>query len=478
MMVNRAAMFVATLGLLVGCPDEEPDGDTTTAGETTTGGTTSVGTTTGGTATGDTATGDTTTGGATGGSTTGGGSTGGSTTGGDTCDPTEEAFCNGNQAFKCTSDGSGYDTQTCSAGCEAGECVGCTDGPAQCSEDKKMTVQCVGGETVETTCPELCAAGECVEAQTICDAGDVFCDEEGSRLLKCADDGLSANTHEPCPHGCAQDADVCLAAACQVDERRCSPGKPLLVEVCNAKQTGWDQAPSECEDDCTDGMCIVFECDAGFAKCGAVGVETCNEDQNGYNQELCKSGCLETSAGPVCAKCKDQLTECQGQKVMKCADPQMGWSEVTTCSELQQCAGSQCLDVVALSGSGPKAYVLLLKAFADCYSKAAPGLCRSIDTTAAAEDMTEALLRTWFCDSKDADEPGLTALFDSGAQYAVAETIVGCSTFDEQDMDFQVEAITKGQSAVHCIGYSNSIGFSNPNFKEVIVKACTDFTAE
>ena len=477
MKVNRAAMFVATLGLLVGCPDEDSGGDTTTSGETTAGGTTS-----GGTTSGDTTAGGTTGGGTTGGSTTSGGTTGGSTTGGttggDTCDASEEAFCNGNQVFKCKSDGSGYDTETCSAGCEAGACVGCTDGPAQCSEDKKMTTQCVGGEIVETTCPELCKDGKCVDAETICEAADVFCDEEGSRLLKCADDGLSANTHEPCPHGCADGADMCLPAACDAGERRCAPEKPLLVEVCNAKQTGWDQAPSECEDECKDGTCIVFECDAGFAKCGAVGVETCNEEQNGYDKELCKSGCLETPDGPVCAKCKDGLTECQGQTVMKCADPQVGWSEVKTCSELQQCAGSQCLDVVVLSGSGASTYVLLLKAFADCYSKATPGLCRSIDMTDASADITEEGLRTWFCDSKDAGEPALAALFDSEAQYEVAKTIVGCSTFDEQDMDFQVEAITKGQSAVHCIGYSKSISFSNPNLKEVIVKACTDFKAE
>jgi hypothetical protein len=213
-------------------------------------------------------------------------------------------------------------------------------------------------------------------------------------------------------------------------------------------------------------------------------VEVCNEEKTGFVvSELCKAGCLTTVTGPVCALCNEGLVQCNsdedGEWVEECVDPLASFQVKEVCTALQSCAGGSCLNVLPLSGtaSAEDNYLLLSLAFVDCWLGATEGLCRSIDTTELDYSISYDQLRTWFCDNKeDTDFP---ASFETTAQFEAAADIYGnCSTFEfpqEEDLDFEIDAIAPGEFGLDCMGYSTAFGLANLNSKEVVVKPCGSF---
>ena len=477
----RKLVSVMAAGMMIfGCGDDDPAATTgtgTTGGETgqTTGETTgqTTGETTGQT-TGET-TGETT------GQTTG--ETTGQTTGEpDVCTPSEK-FCNGDKLFTCNAAGSELTDVVCPNGCDQSskQCkTGCVPNDKVCKEDGKTLVECQpDGEAKETVCTDGCDDGQCVEL--VCTPDAVVCETSGKKLVKCAPDGLSASTFDICPFGCTEGEADCKEAACEKSETRCAEDEPAFVEVCNEGQTGWDKAKDPCKEECVDGSCKVSACDSGTKQCGPLGVEVCNEAQTGFDlDEPCKNGCLNIDGGAQCALCKDGQVECDGDTVITCNDPLIGFQDTKTCTDLQQCAGGECSEVVKLKGDNTllENDVLLMKAFAACWDKATAGLCRAIDSSAVSYDTTFDDIKKSWCDNEDVE--GFANDFDSPAQFDVVNNIMGnCGTFEipnEQDVDFEIDFIAKGLEQAACIGYSDSFNLlTNPNSKEVIVKPCELF---
>jgi len=455
--MKKLLILAAVLPLAVfGCGDDTPPTATGTGTGSTTG-------------TGTPGTGSDTT------STTGTTDTGGDTGPVQQCTP-GDAFCNGSTLFTCKPDGSDLTSQTCENGCDGGKCkAGCQPNQSACKADGKTVVTCdAQGVETEQLCETKCDQGACVEK--LCEPNQILCEIGGKKLVKCSPDGLSAETHDICPYGCVEEAAECSDPACDEGEKRCAPDSPLVVELCKADQTGWKKADAPCKEECEEGECIVKFCTPDEEQCGALGTEVCNAEGSAFESiEPCKWGCLVTEAGPVCALCKDGQVECNDNAVVECSDPVgEGFKTIKECTELQQCENGDCLDVLVLDGSLEKEgnYLLLLKAFIDCYEAAVDGLCRGIDSTAIDYLISEKDISDWFCDDKDGN---ISTLFDSEEQYAVATNVMGCGTFDFQDYSFDVEEIEPNQKDYVCIGYSSALAFTDTNSKEVIVKPCADF---
>ena len=463
-------MLLSSVPLAVaGCPEDPVDSGGGTGGATggATGGTTggATGGSTGGT-----------TGGTSGGLT--GGATGGTT--GSDCDP-GDTYCNGDMLFTCKADGSGVSGVSCPHGCESGQCkTGCVDGPAMCSEDATKRVTCQpNGQPNEEECPHGCVDGACVTQEQVCEPDEILCELGGKKLVKCAPDGLSAETYDVCPYGCEEGDVECNEPACEPADKRCAPDDLLFVEVCMADQTGWQKALEACKEECEEGECKVSLCQPGESKCGPQGVDVCNATQDGFEtDELCKAGCLATPAGPQCAACEEGLVQCNGNAVEECANPLDGFVVTDECDDIQTCSGGACLDVVALTGTKNEAILLLMKAFVSCFVTAVEGKCRSIDTTGVSFSISKDEVKAWFCDNKG--DESFKAQFDSVDQFDTAQDIVGLCGFiglpNEQDMDFEVDPIEAGLDATElCLGFSKEGFFSNPNNKEVVVKPCDQF---
>ncbi|MFT7625807.1 MAG: hypothetical protein ACI9WU_004998, partial [Myxococcota bacterium] len=297
-----ATTIACALSLVLGCGDDDAPATTadgTTANATTTGTTTSGGgtTTSGG--------GTTSTGGS--GTTSTTGDTGTTTGGDEVCTPGEK-FCNGSTLFTCKADGSELESLLCDFGCQGGQCkTGCVPNESVCKDDGKTLVTCdPSGNPSEEVCSTKCTDGAC--APEICTPDAIVCEAGGNKLVKCAPDGLSAETFDVCPYGCTEGEAECDDAVCDNNETQCSPDEPLVVQICNDKQNGWVTADSECKEECVEGECKVSACQVDEAQCGPLGVEECNADKTGFDLlEICKSGCLTTDDGPVCAKCKEGL---------------------------------------------------------------------------------------------------------------------------------------------------------------------------
>jgi hypothetical protein len=383
--------------------------------------------------------------------------------------PPGHAFCNGNELLTCKSDGSGYTTIICPTQCDEGECLdACTPGSAQCKTTDWLETCSDDGKASIQFCENGCAGGTCTEVQ-VCVPDEIFCEPGGARLLKCDSKGSSADNLEECPYGCDEENTACKAAACQPGDTRCADDDPNTVEICSATQTGWEKATTPCKDTCEDGVCVVLACDVDEVQCGPLGVEKCTETQTEFELlEPCKIGCVtDVDGNPACALCAVGEVKCDYQTVKSCDDALEGFITEKECSEIQSCAEGACVDTVTLKEQNPPAanYLLLLKAFVDCWNDKVEGACRAINTTGLTVDISADDISYWFCDhAKEAD-------FDSQDDYAAANDIAGCGLFNVEDMDFQTKTIHGDLNGVECLGYAKDWVNSN----EIVINDCEAF---
>jgi hypothetical protein len=288
-------------------------------------------------------------------------------------------------------------------------------------------------------------------------------------LLKCDPQGSSAENYEECPYGCDDENTACKAAACQPGDTRCADDDPNTVEICNALQTGWEKATTPCKDKCENGVCVVLACDADEMQCGPLGVEKCTESQTEFDLvEPCKIGCVTDADGnPACALCVVGEVKCDYQTVKSCDDALEGFITTKECAEIQSCAEGACVDTVTLKEQNPPAanYLLLFKAFVNCWNDQQEGACRAISTTGLTVDIKADVMGNWFCDhAKESD-------FDSQDDYAVGNDIAGCGWTNLEDMDFKTGAIHSDLNGVECIGFVKDWINSN----EIVIDDCEVF---
>jgi len=395
----------------------------------------------------------------------------------DTTDPPEviqvcppgHSFCNESELLTCAPDGSGYTTIICPDQCDKGECIDqCTAGTSTCKTTQMLETCDANGNLTVQFCEDGCAAGQCTEVQ-VCTPNDIFCEPGGARLLICDEKGLSATNHEECPYGCDDATSTCKAPVCDPAETRCSADQPNVVEICNATQSGWTQATTPCKDKCSEGECVVLACEADETQCGPLGVEKCNADLTGFDViEPCKIGCIiDVKDEPQCALCTVGDVKCDFQTIKTCDDALEGWSTMKTCDAIQSCAEGACVDTVTLKEQNPKQdnYILLAKAFVDCWNGKTKGACRAISTVGLTYDIEPSDITKWHCDNAEESD------YASAEEYSTATDIMGCGTFNLEELDFKTDVIHKDLNGIECIGfYKDWTGDG-----EIEIKKCDEF---
>ena len=463
--VAAAGFALVVSGCEAGSQDVQPIGGTgSDAGVASDAGGTGGGSTGG--STGGT-TGGTTTGGAPDGGTTGGGTGGDAAT---TCTPGFK-FCSDTTLYVCAADGSKYDQTECSGGCDQDHCIGtgaCTPGQKICEGDKTLKVCDQSGQWVPSACQTKCLDGACVS----CSPGEKLCEKSGQAVLQCAQDGKTANVLQECPFGCDTTTVACKEAACAKGQKRCAPDAQGYVEFCLESQTGWAKATQPCKEKCVNGECFVSACTPGQKQCGVEGVEQCKQDGTAFALvTACKEGCLTPPQGdPVCATCKAGDVRCNAYTVQECTDPLEGWADVKECSILETCSQGACVDMLFLDGANTKEqnYLLFAKAAQDCWKKAKTGSCRGLNTTGIDYPISASDLSGWWCDNADS----LKGEFASTEDWDAVNDIMGCGTFDKEDMTFN-NGINPALDGIECLGYDGSFG--GVNSKEIIVDLCEAF---
>jgi hypothetical protein len=158
-----------------------------------------------------------------------------------------------------------------------------------------------------------------------------------------------------------------------------------------------------------------------------------------------------------------------------CEDALVGFVETEACADIETCVNAQCLNVVKLEASSPKAdnFRLLVKAFAACFETAVEGVCSSIDSSDLGYDITPSQISNWFCDNKD-DTPGFEAEWPSEIWLAAID-VMGCGAFDLEDMSIEGGAILGGQSGTQCVAYDGG-GLFTINNKEIVVDNCDNLS--
>jgi len=386
------------------------------------------------------------------------------------CQP-GQAFCNEADLLTCAADGSGYTTIICPSECDQGKCVDtCTPGTTNCKTTEMLETCDVNGNKTVQFCENGCAAGQCMEIQ-VCVPNEIFCEPGGARLLICDAKGLTAENHQECPYGCDEELKACKDPVCEPAATRCAADEPLVVEICNATQSGWVKATTPCKEKCVDGDCVVEKCTQDAKQCGPLGVEECKDPFSGGYEviEPCKIGCVinTTNDEPQCALCQVGDVKCDYQTIKNCDDPLEGWAVDKTCSEIQSCAEGACVDMVTLKVQNPKKdnYILLTKAFVDCWNADTEGPCRGISTVGLTYDIKASDISNWHCDSaKESD-------YASAAEYSVATDIMGCGTFNLEELDFETSAIHKDLDGIECIGFYTDWKGDG----EINIKNCDEF---
>jgi len=223
---------------------------------------------------------------------------------GQICDPADatckaptcaanEYQCSGNVLQKCNGTRTGWDTmQTCPAACYSGACVACTPNSTVCAS---------------TTGIRTCAADGSGYGATLTECAD------GTSLKTCLEGVFSGST--PCP----TDAPICsngqcMAAVCEVGERRCLDGIPQL---CNASRTGWDSLAA-----CTGATPV---CQASTGTCGCSTPADCA----GTPETPICSTATNRCVAPVCDPNERQ---CAGNVQQICNASRTGWEDETTCA--------------------------------------------------------------------------------------------------------------------------------------------------
>lgn len=385
------------------------------------------------------------------------------------------AFCKDDLRFVCKADGSGYDSETCPKGCQAGQCLDqCAVGETICMTNTSMgTCQPNGTYLAEECKTGPCQDGQCVDETLLCQPGQVFCEAGGKKLLKCADDGASAANFQDCPHGCNKQTNQCNDAQCTPGFTKCADDGSHFLETCNADASGFDKAPTPCPWKCDLGECISPICEPGQTKCAENAILTCGADQLEFEvTKECSHGCAMDGATPTCGVCESGETGCEWFQVTQCVDPLEGFEVVKACGVTQTCGQGECVDMVMVGKEDATklaVYPQVLKALAICFGAAKVGVCGGFNTKSIDFDMSNDDLTNWIC----ADEAeAFVGLFDSKTQYKLAKDLVGCDeVFDINDLSINTGVIHSGQDGKECYAFSDG----TINGKEVYIDSCEVF---
>ena len=180
----------------------------------------------------------------------------------------------------CNSDGSSFETQSCSDGCQgvhgcscaSGECVEriCTPNAGQCVATGVRTCNSAGtGWSSPEPCEEVCVGGACVSSQ--CTPGSTQC--SSAQLLTCnaLGTGYTVTDCGTTNQICITDEDVasCAARVCTPDALRCEAGAEAVL-VCNSTGTVETREPCAVGEACDRGLCLEIPCvpDCGSRTCG------------------------------------------------------------------------------------------------------------------------------------------------------------------------------------------------------------------
>ncbi len=383
-------------------------------------------------------------------------------------------FCNGPTLWICRTDGEGYTQIPCELGCENAHCASesCTPNQKRCLEPKLAEACDATGQAELQVCDHGCADGQCVAIQ--CVAGKLFCSESGSEVQKCSVDGLQILDVETCNYGCDAVNAVCLAAACDEGDLRCSPEDPLRVQQCNPEQTAFDDTNVLCTETCDKGICYVSACTPSSLRCGPSALEECKSDGSGFvSKEECQWGCLDNGQGEAfCALCLPGAYACKDNNVVFCAAPQQPWTVVKECNSIDSCVQGDCVKVISLSDEQTKkeTNLLLIQAFVDCWQKMNKAdkeadLCRSISSVELSIGIDKGDLIDWFCegldDTIDAEDLGGESELDA------AKDLMGCGGWilNPNNLTFKTpgEKINPGLWLVECVAYDDG---------EILVSPC------
>lgn len=390
---------------------------------------------------------------------------------GNVCAPGSQQ-CNGNDLVICLTDGTGYSTLECKLACADGKCMSssCPPSSQRCAGPRLAEACDAQGKSQLTVCDHGCLNGEC--ALVVCSPGHTFCEPDGSKVQRCALDGLTIDELESCPHGCDPATATCRAPACAAGKLICGPTEPNRVYKCNPDRTGFEPTDIVCAETCVSGHCHVSACLAGEQRCGGEGVEQCNPSGSEFVVvETCKWGCLSNEAGEAfCASCLPGAYACIGKEVVFCEAPYLPWQLVKTCKEIDTCAGGSCVPVLTLVGSpsDTDVLILLIEAMSDCWitmkdAEEKEDVCRGIVTTGLEGHIAQDDIGSWFCENEG---ESITAEdFSDIAHFDAAKDLLGCGWFAIADLTVNTpgELIHAGLSYVECLAHEKD---------EIIIAPC------
>ncbi|HXS16179.1 MAG TPA: hypothetical protein VN764_03270, partial [Polyangiaceae bacterium] len=241
------------------------------------------------------------------------------------------AQCAGATLQTCPADQKQWSSKNCGSAalCDAAhqQCDVCNQ--TTCSGKVLNSCSADGQTQRSQTCPTFCDAAN--QRCNNCNPSSVWCDPNNATLNTCAADGQSFTSIKCATAGLCEskyegDENICHTPVCAVEERRCDPLKPAVLQICNAQRTGWDvvaTCASAALCDKTKPACVAPTCTtAGQKRCNEAQPETCKADLTGWTPTgtACASSALCDKTTFLCKPkaCSAGDEKCMGAQPVTC----------------------------------------------------------------------------------------------------------------------------------------------------------------